>query len=443
MKSVIRHIVLLNQYYPPDLAPTGVMLAGVVEEFISRGVQVTVICSEGSHTNAATEAEIPSKQDGVHVLRVGGFQFCQESIFGKFANYVSYYLGTIWKLFRLESVPDRIVAMTTPPFLSIPARAISALKGGDHAHWVMDVYPDVLVASGGIREGGMISRVLAGMTRWGYGGSRCAGIVTLGPDMAKRLEVYVDPRQEVRWVPLWGSSLSSQNRQGGMGEYGWEDTRKSERLRHQRGWCDDDLVVMYSGNFGRGHSFGVILHAAKNCATMKSQRGGESGFIRFVFFGRGKRKEEVREFAEKHKECKIELYDYHDASALTEHLQSADLQLVSLNKDWTGTMVPSKFQGIFGVGRPVLFVGSRESSVAKWICESGGGWVVEQGDLPGFLNVIAEARCDKERKRRGEAAARFAEKHFSKKINTGRLANMFGGEERCNYDEELPELPEM
>ena len=87
--------------------------------------------------------------------------------------------------------PDRIVALTTPPYLSLLARFFSKFHGADHAHWVMDLYPDVMEAHGMLKPGGMLNRVLGALTRWGFGGERCACVLSLGPDMANG------------WVAIW------------------------------------------------------------------------------------------------------------------------------------------------------------------------------------------------------------------------------------------------
>ena len=41
------HLLLINQYYPPDEAPTGLMLESVAEELVAMGHEVTVLCSCG------------------------------------------------------------------------------------------------------------------------------------------------------------------------------------------------------------------------------------------------------------------------------------------------------------------------------------------------------------------------------------------------------------
>ena len=146
---------------------------------------------------------------------------------------------------------------------------------------------------------------------------------------------------------------------------------------------------------------------------------------RIVFFGGGKRRAEVIEFLGGHPDCGVELHDYAPADILTEHLESADVHLVSLNAEWTGTMVPSKLQGIFAVGRPVIFIGSERSCIAQWLRESGAGWVVKPGDVPGLLAALHEARDSNERSLRGKAALAYAKDHFSKDLNASRVADIY------------------
>ncbi len=118
----------------------------------------------------------------------------------------------------------------------------------------------------------------------------------------------------------------------------------------------------------------------------------------------------------------MELHEYAPADELAAHLQSADVHLASLDTAWTGTMVPSKLQGIFAAGRPVIFIGSAESSIGRWVAESGGGWVVHEGDVDGLLAALDEARNPGSRLTRGRAAGVYAREHFDKWTNAMRVA---------------------
>ena len=101
------------------------------------------------------------------------------------------------------------------------------------------------------------------------------------------------------------------------------------------------------------------------------------------------------------------------------------MHLVSLNPEWDGTMVPSKLQGIFVVGRPVIFIGSKDSSIGQWVTESGGGWIVPPGDPEGLATAILAAGHDEERIKRGRAALKFAQLVFSQNTNSRRYAEAF------------------
>ncbi len=651
------HLVFLNQYYPPDAAPTGVMLQAVAEECARQGHQVTVICADGGYaeggklktetlkaetgglrsggdvehrtsdiehrreescsgasaTVAGRSSDLQNQQSTIHnhqssigdqgsgmrdqeqataqsssasshstinpqpstsplpaILRLPATRFGRGTFVGKLMDYASYYVGVAWRLGTMDPPPDRIVALTTPPYLSVLARAVSKLRGADHAHWVMDLYPDVMVAHGMLAEGGWKYRVLAGLARWGFSGPRCAAVLTLGPDMAERcggiirtqspesrvqteVEIHsassvgsshaagdkcdghrraapTHPIQNskfkiqncsplISWVPLWGtradighriSNIEHRNEEeihaAGRSEHGLRRDAAATGIRAQRGWADDELIVMYSGNMGLGHRFGEILELAgarvsssvepmegKSAArqnrltsspgtSFSAHRQGESGdsqsglassaaspnqrstpnsplsskdtslrrmnesrdesrgpllpsspsyqpstlnpqlsSVRFVFYGGGKRRGEIEAFMAANPEAPVELHDYAPAEELTAHLMTADVHLVSLEPAWSGTMVPSKLQGIFAVGRPVVFVGSRESSIGRWVEESGGGWVVAAGDVDGLRAALEEARDPRVRLARGEAAGRFAREFFDRQTNVKRV----------------------
>jgi len=410
------HLVFLNQYYPPDAAPTGVMLAAVAGELVSQGHEVTVICAEGGYAGGGGRQEIVRQRTGnqeptstrpaPRVIRIRATRFGRGSFAGKLADYVSYSAGVMWRLFRLRRRPDRIVALTTPPYLSVLARVLSKLRGGGHAHWVMDLYPDVLVAHGMLRGGGLAHRALAAVARWGLGGGRCAAVLTLGPDMEDRVARLMktpEAGEGISWVPLWSAAE----------ETGEADGMAVANRRREMGWADDELVVMYSGNMGLGHRFAEVLEVARQAPAG----------VRFAFFGGGRRRGEIEAFMAAHPDAAVELRDYAPSAVLAAHLRSADVHLASLAPEWSGTMVPSKLQGIFAAGRPVVFIGDDRSSIGRWVVESGGGWVVPAGESAALAAAIHDARDAGARAARGMAARLFADARFNRRANVRKVAD--------------------
>ena len=136
----------------------------------------------------------------------------------------------------------------------------------------------------------------------------------------------------------------------------------------------------------------------------------------------------------------MELHDYVDADWLGVHLQTADVHLVSLDPAWTGMMVPSKLQGIFEVGKPVIFIGSSESSIGTWVRESGAGWVVEPGDVEALEGALEAARDRGLLAEMGRAALEFSRVNFDKRVNVSRVADaLVAGRGASIFDGFLPD----
>jgi hypothetical protein len=66
------------------------------------------------------------------------------------------------------------------------------------------------------------------------------------------------------------------------------------------------------------------------------------------------------------------------------------VQIVSLRENWTGTVVPSKFFGALAIGRPVLFLGSPDSAIAKWVKELRVGWVLDAERIEQLARELTE-----------------------------------------------------
>ena len=273
-------------------------------------------------------------------------------------------------------------------------------------------------------------RCLRALTRFQLRGAEC--ILGLGPMMAEKVAVYVGrPTSEAITQPPVGGVQNSQssilNPQSSIATWVplWSDPQlapwpenKPNPLRAERGWGANEVVFLYSGNMGLGHRFNEFLEAAR--------RLGASG-PRWVFAGGGKRRSEVEAFSRANPGAGINILGYAPHDSLGAHLCAADVHLASLDSAWQGLMVPSKLQGSFAVGRPVLYVGGRQCETAAWIQASGGGWIVDADDVDGLLAAIQQALDPDERRRRGQAALAFARQHFQMTENCNRIARLLEG----------------
>ena len=402
------HIVLVNQFYPPDVAPTGKMLHDVARELVTRGNAVTVFCSRHAYAGDTVYPPL-QERDGVSIVRIATPGAGRRTHLCRLFSALCFYTGVFFRLLTLHPKPELMLTLTTPPWIGVPVRCICALRNIRHAHWIMDIYPDVLAAHGMLRPSTLTYRLLQRLSRFQFTGA--AFVLTLGEDMADRLRPLVKKAgTHLAVCPLWAApSLMP-----------WPES-KVPPSRSAYGQ-PDDLVLLYSGNMGLAHRFDDFLAAAERLKT--SSGGIGSGTVRFVFAGGGARANEVHSFIQDHPNTFVSLNPYVEQNALQEHLCSADVLLVSLDPAWQGMLIPSKVQAAFAVGKPVLFVGGNDNSIAQWITESGAGWCVAPDHVDSLLTAIKKAHDGDTRETMGRAAKQFADMHFDREKNCAKICEM-------------------
>ncbi len=124
---------------------------------------------------------------------------------------------------------------------------------------------------------------------------------------------------------------------------------------------------------GRAHDHRALLAVARAC---RRHCGND---VTFCFAARGNRHDELLA-AVSAEDTNVRFAPFADEQALGARLLAADLHLISLQPEWAGIVVPSKFFGALAVGRPVLYAGPAESEIARWIARHDVGVVVGQGD---------------------------------------------------------------
>ena len=384
------------------------MLETVAKELVEQGHEVTILCANGGYAKTDDKGESGGEGElgtsGFNVVRIGGTGLGRRTFVGKMIDYASFYFGVAVNLTFIQPKPDRIVGLTTPPYLSILARVFSKFRGADHAHWVMDLYPNVMVAHGMLSPNGMPIRFLNLLARWGFGGQRSKMVLTLGPDMDRLTAKHLSPETPRQWVPLWGTAEDA------------ESDAKNKEIRESttKPTKSKSVVLMYSGNMGLGHRFEEFLEAAVNSGPR----------FQWKFHGQGKRRVEVENFLKEHPDSQVTLGDYVPREELAAHLAAADVHLASLDPVWDGTMVPSKLQGIFAIGRPVIFVGSADCAMVSWIQECDGGWVVPPSDHEALKNALNESLDVRIREEKGRNAKNFSNLHFQASRNSSKVARL-------------------
>ncbi len=195
-------ILLINQYYKPDIAATGQLLADLAEGLFERGHEVHVLCSHRAYDNR--DIIFPAKEiiNGVHVHRVSATGFGRINRPGRMTDYLSFYILAFWHALLLPRM-NICVCLTTPPFIAIVGLILHKLKGTRLVFWTMDIYPEIAVAYGEIQPDHLLHRFLTKLSRKLYCEASC--IISLGEVMTQKLIMAgADPKKIEtihNWVP--------------------------------------------------------------------------------------------------------------------------------------------------------------------------------------------------------------------------------------------------
>jgi len=273
------------------------------------------------------------------------------------------FLNAAWMIFRwsllsitLKPSPD-VLLVGTDPILSLSVAWVWKLLRPKTkvVHWCFDIYPEAAIADGLLSRHSLLTRLFGGLMASAY--RKSALIVDLGPCMRALLQRYPSAAQRETIIP-WAFEEPGAPLPPAV----------SERLSV---FGDARLALLYSGSFGRAHSHKEIL----DLAELLHPHGGK-----LVFSVRGKRQDELRR-AVQQRDAGVEFVPFASSELLQDRLACADIHVVTLRSDWTGMVVPSKFFGALAAGRPVLFAGNPESSLARWIHKFEIGWVLTSGNL--------------------------------------------------------------
>ena len=359
-------VAVLYHYFHPDDVVSARHLTQFCLDLHDRGWQVEALpCNRGCRDESIKYPRRESWQ-GLTLNRVWRPRFRQATNLGRILN-AAWMVGS-WSRLGLHSArnaPDAIVIGTDPVFSVVVALAIRILAPRIRlAHWAFDLHPECTIAEGKVSETGWLVRFTRMVLRRAY--QSCDLVADLGSCMRQRLEAYGHSSRKITLVP-WALVEPA-------------EVEPPDPVVRQELFGNAKLGLLYSGNFGRAHTYLEILDLAKR---LRNDGAG------FTFGVRGNCADQVRQ-AIQADDTNVKMAGFAPEAELTKRLTSADIHLVSLRPEWSGLVVPSKFFGALAAGRPVLFAGPRDAAIARWIEEFKVGWVLDRESLDEVAATLRE-----------------------------------------------------
>lgn len=379
------HILLLNEYYPPDTSATAKMAAQVAET-LARRYQVTVVAGRPSYDPEEFYRFALLRRDtrnDVAVERVGSTAYSRHHMRRRVANYLSYLALAVPRALTIR--PDVVLAMTDPPVAGIAGAWIARLAGRPFVYNIRDLYPDMAIGGDIVRP----SRWVKGWERMHRGALKQADrVIVLGDDMRDRI-IAKGVRPERVVVVRDGTSFPASAPE--------QSDPVVQEIR-----SGFPFVVLHAGNLGFYGAWGTLLEAAKIL--------GEE-YTGLVFIGDGANRTALETAAA---DCaNVRFLPFRPVEQVPHVMMAGDLHVVTVRRGLEGVVVPSKLYSILAAGRPVLAVAAATSDAARIVVESGCGLAADPDNPAAVAAAIRTLRSDPARlaemgRRARETAKKYA-----------------------------------
>lgn len=244
--------LLLNQTFHPDVVATAQVLKDLALGLVEKGHEVTVLCGQRAYDTVGKSFSREERWKGIQIYRVPSFGFGKEAKWKRAIDFASFFLTSTFRALTL-SKHDVVIALTSPPLISVLGALLARRWRASFFYWVMDLNPDAAIAAGWLKSNSLAAKLLDGISRFSL--KRAKKIIVLDRFMKERVEAKgIDPAQ-IEVIPPWSHDDEVRF-----------DSAGRERFRKAHG-LQDKFVVMYSGNHSPCHPLDTLLDAAKQLGS--------------------------------------------------------------------------------------------------------------------------------------------------------------------------------
>jgi len=391
-------LIILSQYFYPEIASTGQLLTELAEDLTKYGYSVKVYTGKPSYYKSIEKCKKEELYQGVKIYRVFNTTFSKDNKLGKILNSLSYFISV---LFKLLSSKDRypLLIVSNPPFLSIAGFLLRKIRGQRYIFLIHDIYPDIAIKLGYLGENSIIAKI---WNKVNYQALRDAKeVIVLGEYMAETLEkkYFGMDNPKIKIV------------------HNWADEEFILPIKKENNWFAkkydliNKLVILYSGNIGLSQDLTTIVRAADKLRNYEE--------ILFLFIGDGGELNKLKEMVKENNLTNVKFLPYQPKEYLPYSLTSSDISIVALERGIEGLAVPSKIYGILASRRAVLGLVGENSEVADIIENAECGFRVDQGDVNGLVEKIKYIYKNPEILRNmGKNSREYFEEHFTRRQMT-------------------------
>ena len=386
-------VLLVSLNFSPELTGIGKYSGEMVDGWIARGHEVTVVCAppyypawqvQDGHSARGYRTERPVP--GLTIHRCPLWVPARPGGAARLLHLASFALSSLPVLVWLVLWRPKTVFVVVPALFCAPGAWLVARLAGAKA-WlhVQDLEIDAAFELGLLKQPQLRRLAIVGER---FLLRRFDVVSTISRRMLRKLADKGVAAEKLEMLPNW-VDLSTV-RPG----------PRSDALRSSLGITSAQTVCLYSGTLNRKQGLSVLIQAAR--------RMQQDLRVVFVICGNGEMRAELE--ASAGGLANLRFMDLQPALHLNQLLNMADIHLLPQLRGAADLVMPSKLVGMLASGRPVIAAASAGSEIADTVI--GCGIIVEPECADGFVQAIASLTDDAERRNRLGAAGRSHAEHM-------------------------------
>ena len=367
-----KRILIYSLVFSPDGVSTAHLYSDLVLGFKKKGYQVTVLTST-PHYNITNESliEQPLKKkffgllytsifNGVKVYHVPLKKYKNHLI--RILSFIYWHISSF--IVGLFLKKPNIILTPSPPLTNgVFAILLGKIKGSKSIYNVQEIYPDLLINLGYIRNGVFI-KILKKIERWVYNMSDV--VTTIDNQFYNIIEYRIKEKNKLTIIPNFvDTELYS--------------TKSSVSLPDEFKKKEDYTDILYAGNIGLAQEWDLIINLAKEIREFK---------INIWIVGEGLRKVYLESEIEKYRLNNIKLLPYYDRKYMPGINLFADIHFIAMNKKVEKYGFPSKVYTIMASGKPILVVSSEETPIVSFLKDKNAALLVTDHSISKFKEEL-------------------------------------------------------
>ncbi|MEP3048376.1 MAG: glycosyltransferase family 4 protein [Hyphomicrobiales bacterium] len=395
-------VLIVSQHYWPE----EFLINAVAADLQANGTEVSVLTGQPNYPGGSVFEGYTAfswgqstGHDAIRLFRVPVIPRKHGKSFNLILNYVSFVLfGVVFAPFLLRNEKFDVIFVygNSPIYQALVGIWLRLIKQVPLIIWVQDLWPDVLVGTGMIKNRFLLN-IIGYTVNWIY--KRADLILAQSKSFLSEI-LKRAPSAEVHYHPNPGIKLTDSS--------GFNDLK-----------LDEVFSIMFAGNLGRAQALETIVGAAR---LLRDQSD-----IVFVLIGQGTELEKLRCIAEDEK-LNIRLPGAYPRDDMQNILYQSNALLLTLTGNpIVSKTIPSKLQTYFSVGKPVI--AAINGDAADLILEAEAGYVGPAEDAyqlsQNILNLKSVGKT--EQQRLGENGLNYFDKHFRSDKLTNNLRLHFEG----------------